>query len=51
MTACLDKPLLAREAKGKTELLLVEDGNHAAHNRFYKYRGRSADWMARQLGV
>jgi 2,6-dihydroxypseudooxynicotine hydrolase len=34
---------------GKTELLLVEDGNHVAHNRFYKYRGRSADWMARQL--
>jgi len=42
---------LARETKGKTELLLVEDGNHVAHNRFYKYRGKSADWMARQLGA
>jgi 2,6-dihydroxypseudooxynicotine hydrolase len=44
-----DAQRLARETKGKTELLLVEDGNHVAHNRFYKYRGRSADWMARQL--
>ena len=46
-----DAQRLARETKGKTELLLVEDGNHVAHNRFYKYRGRSADWMARQLGA
>jgi 2,6-dihydroxypseudooxynicotine hydrolase len=45
-----DAERLVRETKGgKTELLLVEDGNHVAHNRFYKYRGRSADWMARQL--
>lgn len=45
-----DAQRLARETKGgRTELLLVEDGNHVAHNRFYKYRGRSADWMARQL--
>jgi alpha-beta hydrolase superfamily lysophospholipase len=45
-----DAQRLARETKGgKTELLLVEDGNHVAHNRFYKYRGKSADWMARQL--
>ncbi len=47
-----DAQRLARETKGgKTELLLVEDGNHVAHNRFYKYRGKSADWMARQLRV
>ena len=47
-----DAQRLARETKGgKTELLLVEDGNHVAHNRFYKYRGKSADWMARQLGL
>jgi pimeloyl-ACP methyl ester carboxylesterase len=44
-----DAQRLARETKGKTELLVVEDGNHVAHNRFYKYRARSADWMARQL--
>lgn len=44
-----DARRLARETKGKTELLVVEDGNHVAHNRFYKYRARSADWMAAQL--
>jgi 2,6-dihydroxypseudooxynicotine hydrolase len=46
-----DAQRLAREAKGPVELLVIEDGNHVAHNRFYKYRGRSADWMARQLGA
>jgi len=46
-----DAQRLARESKGKTELLVVEDGNHVAHNRFYKYRAKSADWMARQLGA
>ncbi len=44
-----DAERLAREAGGPVELLVVEDGNHVAHNRFYKYRGKSADWMARQL--
>jgi pimeloyl-ACP methyl ester carboxylesterase len=43
-----DAERLAREARA-AELLVVEDGNHVAHNRFYKYRGKSADWMARQL--
>jgi hypothetical protein len=33
------------------ELLVIDDGNHVAHNRFYKYRGKSADWMAKQLGA
>jgi 2,6-dihydroxypseudooxynicotine hydrolase len=44
-----DAERLARETKGPTTLLLVEDGNHVAHNRFYKYRAKSADWMACQL--
>lgn len=44
-----DAQRLAREARGPVELLVVEDGNHVAHNRFYKYRAKSADWMARQL--
>jgi 2,6-dihydroxypseudooxynicotine hydrolase len=44
-----DAMRLARETKGPATLLLVEDGNHVAHNRFYKYRAKSADWMARQL--
>ena len=46
-----DAQRLARETKGPTTLLVVEDGNHVAHNRFYKYRAQSADWMAKQLGV
>ena len=46
-----DARQLAGEARGPVELLVVEDGNHVAHNRFYKYRGRSADWMARQLNA
>jgi hypothetical protein len=29
--------------------MMVEDGNHVARNRFYKYRGQWADWMAWQL--
>jgi len=44
-----DARRLAQEISGPAELLVVEDGNHVAHNRFYKYRGKSADWMARQL--
>jgi dipeptidyl aminopeptidase/acylaminoacyl peptidase len=46
-----DAKRLAEQARGPVEFLLVEDGNHVAHNRFYKYRGRSADWMARQLAA
>ncbi len=46
-----DARRLAAEARGPVELLVVEDGNHVAHNRFYKYRAKSADWMARQLNA
>jgi dipeptidyl aminopeptidase/acylaminoacyl peptidase len=42
---------LAREASGPVEFLLIEDGNHVANNRAYRYRTQSADWMARQLGL
>jgi dipeptidyl aminopeptidase/acylaminoacyl peptidase len=42
---------LAREASGPVELLLIDDGNHVANNRGYRYRTQSADWMARQLGI
>lgn len=44
-----DAQRLAAEARGQTKLLFVEDGNHVAHNRFYRYRNQSADWMAAQL--
>jgi dienelactone hydrolase len=46
-----DAQRLASEARGPTELLVIPDGNHVAHNRFYRYRGQTADWMARQLAA
>jgi dienelactone hydrolase len=46
-----DTQRVAREASGPVELQIVEDGNHIANNRPYRYRNRSADWMARQLGL
>ena len=42
---------LARSASGPVELLMVEDGGHNANNRPYRYRGRSADWLAAQFGL
>jgi len=42
---------LAQEAKGPVEFLLLEDGNHVANNRAYKWRVQTADWMAEQLGA
>jgi dipeptidyl aminopeptidase/acylaminoacyl peptidase len=44
-----DGERLAREARGPVEFVLIEDGNHVANNRAYKYRAQSADWMAKQL--
>jgi len=41
-----DVERLAREAKGPVDLLRIEDGNHIANNRPYKWRLRTADWMA-----
>jgi dipeptidyl aminopeptidase/acylaminoacyl peptidase len=46
-----DGEKLAREARGPVEFLLIEDGNHVANNRAYRYRAQSADWMAGQLGL
>jgi dipeptidyl aminopeptidase/acylaminoacyl peptidase len=42
---------LAREVSGRAELMIIEDGNHVANNRGYRWRLQSADWMAEQLGV
>lgn len=44
-----DAERLAREVKGPVELMMVEDGNHIATNRAYRWRSQSADWMAEQL--
>lgn len=46
-----DAERLAREARGPVELLIVPGGNHVAHNRAYRYRPQTADWMAEQLGA
>ncbi len=46
-----DAERVAREATGPVELLVIEDGNHVANNRVYKYRAQSADWMGQQLGL
>jgi len=46
-----DAEKLAGEARGPVELVMIEDGNHVANNRAYRYRTQSADWMARQLTV
>jgi 2,6-dihydroxypseudooxynicotine hydrolase len=42
---------LAASASGPVVRCFIEDGNHVANNRTYRYRPQSADWMARQLGV
>jgi 2,6-dihydroxypseudooxynicotine hydrolase len=42
---------LAAEASGPTALWMLEDGNHGATNRAYRFRPQSADWLADMLGV
>ncbi|MBV9347594.1 MAG: prolyl oligopeptidase family serine peptidase [Pseudolabrys sp.] len=44
-----DAERLAREVKGPAELVMVEDGNHIANNRAYRWRSQSADWLKDQL--
>jgi 2,6-dihydroxypseudooxynicotine hydrolase len=44
-----DAERLAREAKGPVELMMIDDGNHIATNRAYRWRSQSADWMAEKL--
>ncbi len=46
-----DGERLAKAAKGPVEFVLLDDGNHVANNRGYRWRTQSADWMAAQLGV
>jgi 2,6-dihydroxypseudooxynicotine hydrolase len=42
---------LAAAASGPVVRCFLEDGNHVANNRTYRYRSQSADWMAECLGV
>jgi 2,6-dihydroxypseudooxynicotine hydrolase len=46
-----DGERLARAVKGPVQFLLIDDGNHVANNRGYRYRTQSADWMAQQLSA
>jgi 2,6-dihydroxypseudooxynicotine hydrolase len=48
---CKDAERLAREVKGPVTLNIIEDGNHIANNRAYRWRAQSADWMAEHLGA
>jgi 2,6-dihydroxypseudooxynicotine hydrolase len=46
-----DGERLARAVRGPVEFLLIDDGNHVANNRAYRYRTQSADWIAQQLAA
>jgi len=46
---CSDAERLAREVKGPATLVIIEDGNHIANNRAWRWRAHCADWMAEQL--
>jgi dipeptidyl aminopeptidase/acylaminoacyl peptidase len=45
----VDAERLAREVSGPVTLMMIEDGNHIANNRAFRWRSPSADWMAGQL--
>jgi fermentation-respiration switch protein FrsA (DUF1100 family) len=49
LVSCADAERLAREVTGPVTLHIIEDGNHVATNRAYRWRSDSADWMAAQL--
>jgi 2,6-dihydroxypseudooxynicotine hydrolase len=44
-----DAERLARTVRGPVQLMMIEDGNHIANNRAYRWRSASADWMKEQL--
>ena len=43
--------LIASEVSGPKVLTNVEDGVHVCHNRPYKFRPQTSDWMAQQLAA
>jgi len=51
LTAVEAAQRLAAEVSGPKVLSIVEDGNHVCHNRPYKVRPQTADWLARQFGA
>ena len=49
LTAVEAAEQLAADVSGPKNLSIVEDGVHVCHNRPYKFRPQTSDWMARQL--
>ncbi len=49
ITAVEAANLLADDVSGTKIVSIVEDGNHVCHNRPYKVRPQTADWLAEQL--
>jgi 2,6-dihydroxypseudooxynicotine hydrolase len=46
-----DAAKLAREAKGKTTLVIEEKGTHCAHNLSHIVRPRMIDWLSKELKI
>jgi 2,6-dihydroxypseudooxynicotine hydrolase len=51
ITRWQDAERLSKEVSGPATLWVIEGANHVAHNRLYRHRPQSADWMAEMLGV
>jgi 2,6-dihydroxypseudooxynicotine hydrolase len=51
LTAVEAAERIAAEVSGPKILSIVEDGVHVCHNRPYKFRPQTTDWMAQQLGA
>lgn len=51
LTAVEAAEQIAAEVSGPKVLSIVEDGVHVCHNRPYKFRPQTSDWMAQQLGA
>ncbi len=51
LTAVEAAEQIAADVTGPKLLSIVEDGVHVCHNRPYKFRPQTSDWMATQLGT
>ena len=51
LTAVEAAEQIAADVSGPKVLSIVEDGVHVCHNRPYKFRPQTSDWMAQQLGA
>jgi dienelactone hydrolase len=51
MIPAVEGERLARAAKGPTEFVVFEEGNHVCFNISYKFRPLTADWTAERLAA